>query len=65
MFLTLSCFYGLDGLWGGATSISDGIFVVAGATDTNVRRSTGVTTANSTNIRNTNQLNWAINYVIT
>ena len=32
------------------------LFVVAGATDTNVRRSTGVTTANSTNIRNTNQL---------
>ena len=37
------------------------LFVVAGATDTNVRRSTGVTTANSTNIRNTNQLSWAIN----
>ena len=26
MFLNLLCFYGLDGLWSGATSISDGIF---------------------------------------
>ena len=32
------------------------LFVVVGATDTNVRRSTGVTTANSTNIRNTVEL---------
>ena len=26
MFLNLLCSYGLDGLWSGATSISDGIF---------------------------------------
>ena len=26
MFLNLFCSYGLDGLWSGATSISDGIF---------------------------------------
>ena len=32
------------------------LFLVAGATDTKVRRSTGVTTANSTNIRNTVEL---------
>ena len=31
MFLNLLCSYGLDGLWSGATSISDGIFVVAAA----------------------------------
>ena len=27
MFLNLLCSYGLDGLWSGATSISDGIFL--------------------------------------
>ena len=26
MFLNLLCSYGVDGLWSGATSISDGIF---------------------------------------
>ena len=27
MFLNLLCSYGVDGLWSGATSISDGIFL--------------------------------------
>ena len=42
------------------------LFLVAGTTDTKFRRSTGVTTANSTNKNpNANKLSWVINYLVT